>query len=114
MTLGKILSSVDKDDEATDLLRRALRLRIKVSGLEDRKTLSVKSFLERWLEEPSSCSTSAASDSGWAVEDEPEEATGNTGEEGVVEAKDSGEQGRSEDVPLDLTNLEITEENSRK
>jgi len=115
--LGKTLFYFHKDDEARDLLRQALQLRIKVSGPEDRKTLSVKNFLDRWLEEPSSCSSSAPLGSGCAPEIEAEEATGNTGDEEAVEAgppNDSGEQDRSEDVPLDLTNFEITEEGSLK
>jgi hypothetical protein len=73
--------------------------------------------LGKVLEKSSRRSSSAPSDSSWALEDEPEEGTGNAGEEEAVEAgppKDSGEQDRSEDAPLDLTNLEITEEYSGK
>jgi hypothetical protein len=92
-------------------------LRIRVFGPEDKRTLSVKKLLGKVLEISSRGSSSAPSDSGWAPEDEPEEATENAGEEGAVEAgpsKDSGAQDRSEDVLLVLANLEITEENSGK
>jgi hypothetical protein len=111
--LGETLFFCDKDEEAKDLLRQALQLHIKVFGPEDKKTFSVKSFLKRWFFAPSPRSSLVASDSGWALEDEPEEVTENRGEEGAGEAgppKARGEQDRNEDVSLDLTNLEITEE----
>jgi tetratricopeptide (TPR) repeat protein len=115
--LGNTLFYVDKEDEAKDLLCQALQLHVKVFGPEYKRTLSIKKLLEEGLEESSRGSGSAPSDLGWVPGGEPEEAAGNTREEGAMEAgppKDSGKQDRSEDAPLDLSNLEITEEDSGK
>jgi hypothetical protein len=72
---GKPLFDLSKADEAKDLLRQALQLHVKVLGLEDRNTLSVKKLLEEHPGKSSREPLSAAL--------KPEEAIGNLGEEAV-------------------------------